>query len=185
MNEPDRDRSCLERVRAGDTRALEELYDRHGDLLYSLVMRILRSAADAEEVVQEAWLQAWRKAGSFDPARGTVAAWLITIARNRAIDRLRSEGSRERAQALAGAEPAAPVADASGEVGQRTLAEHMASALATLERQHREVLELAYFGGLSQTEIATRLGAPLGTVKSWTRQALARLRELVPQGEWS
>jgi len=185
MNEPDRDRSCLERVRAGDTRALEELYDRHGDLLYSLVMRILRSAADAEEVVQEAWLQAWRKAGSFDPARGTVAAWLITIARNRAIDRLRSEGSRERAQALAGAEPAAPVADASSEVGQRTLAEHMASALAMLERQHREVLELAYFGGLSQTEIATRLGAPLGTVKSWSRQALARLRELVPQGEWS
>ena len=136
-------------------------------------------------MLQEVYVTVWRKAASFDPSRASPITWLVAIARNRAIDRLRSEGARARAQTLAGAEPAAPAADASGEAGQRTLADRMAGALAALERQHREVLELAYFGGLSQTEIATRLGAPLGTVKSWTRQALARLRERVPEGEWS
>jgi len=108
MNQPDRDRSALERMVAGDTRALEELYDRHGDLLYSLVRRILSRAEDAEDAIQEIWLQAWRGARTYDPKRGTVCGWLVSIARSRAIDRLRSEGSRKRAVDAAGVDAPDP-----------------------------------------------------------------------------
>lgn len=184
MNEADRDRACVERLRAGDTRALEELYDRHNDLLYSLVMRIVGRAAEAEDVIQETWLQVWRSAGAYDPARGAVGAWLVMTARSRAIDRARSEGSRRRAETAAAAEPPATPEDPSAATAQGQLSERVMAALGTLVPQHRQVLELAYFGGLSQSEVASRLGAPLGTVKSWTRQALLRLSDLVPQEEW-
>ena len=181
MSDPDRDRACIERLRAGETRALEDLYDRYGDLLYSMVVRILGRAAEAEDVLQEAWLQVWRKAETYDPARGSVGAWLVTVARSRAIDRLRSEGSRRRAEIAAGDDTMPPSHDASVDAAARMLGERVSGALAQLEPRHREVLELAYFGCLSQREIASRLNAPLGTVKSWTRQALLRLGELVPR----
>ena len=184
MNQPDRDRSALERMVAGDTRALEELYDRHGDLLYSLVRRILSRAEDAEDAIQEIWLQAWRGARTYDPKRGTVCGWLVSIARSRAIDRLRSEGSRKRAVDAAGVDaPDPPESPAESAVGQERR-QHVDHAMSQLDPQHREVLELAYFAGLSQSEISERLGAPLGTVKSWTRQALSRLEKLVPREEW-
>src|SRR5262252_11144113 len=105
MSEQDRDLPCLERLRAGDLNALEELYDRHSALLYSLVLRIVGRAADAEEVLQDSWLQVWKKAHAYDPARGAVGAWLLTMARSRAIDRLRGMGSRRRAEQSAGANP--------------------------------------------------------------------------------
>lgn len=184
MKDSDRDRACVERLCAGDTRALEELYDRHSDLLYSLAMRIVGRAAEAEDVLQETWLQAWRSARAYDPARGTVGAWLVMAARSRAIDRVRSEGSRQRAETAAGADPPPPPADPSAEVAHRQLSDRVIAALRQLVPQHRQVLELAYFAGLSQNEVANRLSAPLGTVKSWTRQALLRLSELVPQEEW-
>jgi len=184
MNQPDRDRSALERMVAGDTRALEELYDRHGDLLYSLVRRILSRAEDAEDAIQEIWLQAWRGARTYDPKRGTVCGWLVSIARSRAIDRLRSEGSRKRAVDAAGVDaPDPPESPAESTVDQERR-QHVDHAMSQLDPQHREVLELAYFAGLSQSEISERLGAPLGTVKSWTRQALSRLEKLVPREEW-
>jgi len=184
MNQPDRDRSALERMVAGDTRALEELYDRHGDLLYSLVRRILSRAEDAEDAIQEIWLQAWRGARTYDPKRGTVCGWLVSIARSRAIDRLRSEGSRKRAVDAAGVDaPDPPESPAESAVDQERR-QHVDQAMSQLDPQHREVLELAYFAGLSQSEISERLGAPLGTVKSWTRQALSRLEKLVPREEW-
>jgi RNA polymerase sigma-70 factor, ECF subfamily len=184
MNQPDRDRSALERMVAGDTRALEELYDRHGDLLYSLVRRILSRAEDAEDVLQESWLQAWRGARTYDPKRGTVCGWLVSIVRSRAIDRLRSEGSRSRAVDAAGVDaPDPPESPAESAVDQERR-EHVDHAMSQLDPRHREVLELAYFAGLSQSEISERLGAPLGTVKSWTRQALSRLEKLVPREEW-
>jgi RNA polymerase sigma-70 factor (ECF subfamily) len=184
MNQPDRDRSALERMVAGDTRALEELYDRHGDLLYSLVRRILSRAEDAEDAIQEIWLQAWRGARTYDPKRGTVCGWLVSIARSRAIDRLRSEGSRKRAVDASGVDaPDPPESPAESAVDQERR-EHVDHAMSQLDPQHREVLELAYFAGLSQSEISERLGAPLGTVKSWTRQALSRLEKLVPREEW-
>ena len=185
MSDQDRDRACVERMRAGDTRALEELYDRHNGLLYSIVMRIVRHAPDAEEVLQEAWLQIWRGAASYNDARGAVGAWLVTVARSRAIDRVRSEGSRQRAEQAAGVDPPPPTEDASANAAHRQMSERVSRALDQLGSQHRQVLELAYFGGLTQTEIAERLNAPLGTVKSWTRQALVRLSDLVPREEWT
>jgi RNA polymerase sigma-70 factor, ECF subfamily len=185
MSDQARDFACVERMRSGDTRALEELYDRHNGLLYSIVMRIVRHTADAEEVLQEAWVQIWRGAATYNVARGTVGAWLVTVAKSRAIDRARSEGSRQRAETSAGAEPPAPTKDASAEVAHRQMSERVGRALDQLGPQHRQVLEMAYYNGLTQNEIADRLNAPLGTVKSWTRQALIRLSDLVPREEWT
>jgi RNA polymerase sigma-70 factor (ECF subfamily) len=172
----------MSRMRGGDTRALEELYDRHTPMLYGLVLRIVGRSHDAEEVLQDMWVQAWRRADTWEPARGTVAAWLITLARSRAIDRLRSLAARQRAETAAPPpDPPAIENIPAASAEQRQRQQRIAAALASLGAQQREVLELAYFSGLSQSEIATRLGAPLGTVKSWTRQALLRLREVVPQ----
>jgi RNA polymerase sigma-70 factor (ECF subfamily) len=169
---------------ARDEQALAELYDRYTPLLYPVALRILRSAADAEEVVQQAWLQVWKSAASYDARRGTVAAWLVTMARSRALDLYRSVSSRRRAEGQAEADPLSPPADASASATQRQVGEKVRRALETLPPQQRQVLEIAYFEGLSQSEIARKLNAPLGTVKSWTRQALMRLRELLPQEEW-
>jgi RNA polymerase sigma-70 factor (ECF subfamily) len=180
----DQDRRCLERLGAGEEAALGELYDRHAAFLYSVIRRIVRVRTEAEDVLQEVWVQAWRRAGSYDASRGSVGAWLLTIARSRAIDRLRSLRSRQLAETAASGEsepePAgSPDVEAlSGRVHQRVV-----SALESLEPRQREALELAYFGGLSQSEIAARLRAPLGTVKSWVRQGLHRLREIVPMEE--
>ena len=184
MTELDRDRRCLERMVARDPSALAELYDRYADLLYSLAARIVGAGTDAEEVLQDTWMQAWRTAERYDPARGAVGAWLVTIARSRALDRVRSLGARRRAETAAASEAAsepAPVApDPATGYARRMLRKDVASAVTALAPQQRQVLELAYFEGLSQTEIAARLDAPLGTVKSWTRQALLKLRERVP-----
>ena len=184
MSDPDTDRTCMDRLRAGDTKALEELYDRHTPMLYAVVLRIVGRAADAEEVLQDCWVQAWRRAATWDPARGAVAAWLLTLARSRAIDRIRSVAARQRAETAA-PPPDPPTAADEPAVSavQRQSRERMSAALEALTPQQREVIELAYFAGLSQTEIAARVGAPLGTVKSWTRQGLMRLREVVPQEE--
>ncbi len=184
MSEQDLDRSCIGRMSAGDTSALEELYDRHTPMLYGLVLRIVGGAADAEEVLQDTWLQAWRRAVTWDPARGTVAGWLVTLARSRAIDRIRSVASRRRAETAAPLPDAPLTADEpAANAAQRQRQERLSAALAALTPRQREVLDLGYFGGLSQSEIAARIGAPLGSVKSWTRQGLMRLRELVPQEE--
>lgn len=184
MSEFERDRLCLERVAARDPAALAELYDRYSDLLYSLAARIVGAGADAEEVLQDTWMQAWRNAGTYDPARGAVGAWLVTIARSRALDRVRSLGARRRAETAAGVEtahePTPPAPDPATGYARRMLRKDVAAALTALAPQQREVVELAYFEGLSQSEIAARLEAPLGTVKSWTRQALLKLRERVP-----
>jgi RNA polymerase sigma-70 factor (ECF subfamily) len=154
-------------------------------MLYAVALRIVRRASDAEDVVQETWVQAWKNARSWDPARGNVAAWLLTIARSRAIDRIRSVTSRTHAESAV--EPPAPrTADEPGDVAaSQQLGSRVKQALETLPERERRTLELAYFGGLSQSEIAAELGAPLGTVKSWSRQGLLRLRELVPPEEWS
>ena len=183
MKDAERDRACVARLARGDTTALEELYDRHSDLLYSLAFRIVGREAEAEEIVQEAWVQAWRSAATYDSRRGNVGAWLVTLTRSRAIDRVRSETSRQKAEAAAGLEPTAAPDDASAEAAHRELSARVTAALAELGSRHRRVLELAYFAGLSQTEIADRLKAPLGTVKSWTRQALSKLTQLVPREE--
>jgi RNA polymerase sigma-70 factor (ECF subfamily) len=179
----ERDLGLLLRLQAQDSNALAALYDLHGALLYGVAVRILRDSADAEDVVQETWMQVWRSASSYDSRRGTVAAWLLTLVRSRALDRWRAAAARQRAvhAAETGAPPPAAPADPETTSAHAQLASQLARALASLPSEHRRVLELAYFGGLSQSEIAERLNAPLGTVKSWTRQGLLKLRQMVPR----
>lgn len=183
MSQQELDLQCMRRLATRDEQALAELYDRYTPLLFPVALRILRNAVDAEEALQRTWLQVWKSAAGYDPKRGSVAAWLVTMVRSRALDLYRSLASRRRAEGqvevdlVAREDPTAPAA-------QRQLSERVRTALSSLPPQQRQVLEIAYFEGLSQTEVADRLKAPLGTVKSWTRQGLTRLRELLPQEEW-
>ncbi len=172
------------RLQAGDRGALAELYDRHSPVMYGVAVRILQNRNEAEDVLQEAWMQAWKQRGSFDPTRGNVPAWLVTIARTRALDRRRRQVSRNRAETQAPADPMRPVPAPDETTAQSKLKDQLARALAALEPKQRQVLEIAYFEGLSQSEIAARLDAPLGSVKFWARQGLLQLRELVPRDEW-
>jgi RNA polymerase sigma-70 factor (ECF subfamily) len=181
MTDQARDLVCMGRLQSGDTGALSELYDRYSALMFAVAVRILRNDADAEDVLQEAWLQAWRRCGSFDAQRGAVASWLVTMARTRAIDRYRQRNVRDRVEAEVDAdrppEPERPDAVATSS----RVKQELRQALGALDPKHRSVLEIAYFEGLSQTEIAERLNEPLGTVKYWTRQGLLQLRDLVPR----
>ncbi len=181
------DGEWVRRMARGDAAALEQLYDRHAAAVYPLVLRIVGRSADADEVMQEAWLQAWRRAATYDPARGTVLAWLLNMARSRALDRYRAVSSRQRAETQADAEPrVAVVADPVHETLGAERSRRVRAALATLKPRHREVLEIAYFEGLSQTEIAERLAVPVGTVKTWMRQGTLAMRAvLAADGEES
>jgi RNA polymerase sigma-70 factor (ECF subfamily) len=180
----ERDQQCIQRMQSGDTAALRELYDRYTPLIYPLLLRILRSQAEAEDALQDAWLQIWNRAASYDQRRGNVVAWLLTIARTRALDRYRSLAARGRAESNVDPEPINPPDEPSTSAERVQLGERVREALEQLDQHQREVLEIAYFQGLTQSEIAERLQTPLGTVKSWTRQALMKLRELLPQEEW-
>lgn len=166
----------LMRLRAGDTGAMDALYDRFTPLLYSVALRITGRAADAEDVVQQTWTQAWQRARSYDPARGSVPAWLIRIARTRGLDLRRSLAARTRHEESAGAQDT-DRPDPAASVAERQRHERVRAALAELHDGQRQVLLLAYFDGLAQSEIADRIGKPLGTVKTWTRRGLAQLRE--------
>ena len=174
------DAELLLAVARGDEPAFARVYDRYGPILLGLLLRILRSRPEAEDVLQEVFLQVWQRAHSFDPARGRAFTWLVTLARSRAIDRLRSVDSRERA-ARASAEEAPPPA-ASGEWADTAAlraerADAVREALAELPEEQRQVLLLAYLEGMSQSEIAAAKNQPLGTVKTRTRSALRKLGE--------
>ena len=169
------DEALLALVARSDDEALAALYDRYARPAYALAVRILRDPALAQDAVQDAFLTAWRTAPSFDPRRGTAATWLMTLVHRRAVDVVRRE-DRRRATPLEDA----PVAsgDATDEAAEvREQRRRVRCALAVLTPPEREALELAYYGGLSQSEIAERLGVPLGTVKSRMFAGLARLRE--------
>lgn len=177
------DRALVERMAAGDDRAVGALYDRHGAVLFALALRIVGERADADEVVMEAFAQAWREAARFEVARGSVGAWLVTIVRSRALDCVRARGRRWRITSdAARAEPAG--APAMGAVGDdpADAPEHdeqrrrVRAALDALPADQRHAIELAYYEGLSQSEIAARLEAPLGTVKTRIRSAMQQLR---------
>lgn len=174
------DRLIVRRMAGGDHMALGDLYDRHSRLLFSLALRIVRERADAEDVLQETFAQAWRQAGRFEAARGTVVGWLVTVARSRALDRLRQR--RNQREGSAGFERVADsVADPSRALDLQLVtaeqADRVRQALAALPDELRIPLELAYYEGLSQSEIAERLRTPLGTIKTRMRQTLIRLRE--------
>jgi RNA polymerase sigma-70 factor (ECF subfamily) len=203
---PASDASLVRAVMDGSQEALAGLYDRHGNAVFAAAMRASGDRSIAAEVVQESFLTLWDRAELFDPARGALAAWLATIARNRAIDRLRSVNRHDRASTFSSF--AATDADdhsigdwltASGELigvgGPEPLPEvvltdketraTIADALASLAPMERRVIELAYAGGLTQSEIATELGWPIGTVKTRTRRALRQLRERLDRSDAS
>ena len=170
----------VQRLAAGDRDAVAELYDRHAARVMGLAVRILRNSGDAEDVVQEVFSQAWRTAPNYQPARGTVAGWLLMMARTRAIDRVRSRQTRRDAgdgQDLDRlAADAAPVPD---QLIASEEASRVREAMLALPDEQRTAIELAYFEGLTQTEIAERTETPLGTVKTRIRAALTSLRRSV------
>ncbi|HKG15606.1 MAG TPA: sigma-70 family RNA polymerase sigma factor [Pyrinomonadaceae bacterium] len=174
------DAELLRAVARGDESAFARVYDRYSPILLGLMLRILRSRAEAEDVLQEVFLQVWQRAHSFDSGRGRAFTWLVTLARSRAIDRLRSVGSRERA-ARASAEDAptesGPTEWADAAAVRAERAEAVRDALAELPDEQRQVLLLAYLEGMSQSEIAAAKNQPLGTVKTRTRSALRKLGE--------
>jgi RNA polymerase sigma-70 factor (ECF subfamily) len=173
------DEALLALVARSDEDALAELYDRFGRPAYALAFRILRDAGLAQDAVQDAFLAAWRTAAGFDPRRGTASTWLMTLVHRRAVDVVRRE-DRRRADPLADA----PVAsgDATDEQAElRAERRRVQAALAVLTPAEREALELAYYGGLTQSEIAEKLGLPLGTVKSRMFAGLGRLRDALAE----
>ena len=180
------DREDLQRLAAGDGDAAARLYDRHARAVYSLVLRIVNDEGDAEDVVQEVFAQAWRQAARYDASRGAVGAWLLMMARSRAIDKLRSvrarPGSRSADDPAAIDDMPAPHRDVPTAIIDAENARLVQRALADLPLLQRLVIELAYFEGLTQREIADRLEQPLGTIKSRLRLGLLRLRDALAEG---
>ena len=173
------DEELLEAIGAGDETALGALYDRFGRIAYGVALRILRDQALAEDAVQEAFLAIWRSAGTYRRERAKPSTWILTLVHRRAVDLVRRE-DRRRGEALA----EAPEAEATAVPEEASLRERRAavqSALQSLPGEQRQALELAYYGGYSQSELAAHLGVPLGTVKSRMFAGLNRLRELVPE----
>jgi RNA polymerase sigma-70 factor (ECF subfamily) len=183
------DEALVALVSRGDEPALAELYDRHGRVAYGLAFRVLRDERLAEDAVQDAFLSVWRTAVAFRAERGKASTWILTLVHRRAVDTVRRE-QRRRADPLADdaheriADERASTEEAAWVGFER---ERVAGALAQLPDQQREAIELAYYGGYSQSELAERLGVPLGTIKSRMFAGLARLRELLeePMGEGS
>jgi RNA polymerase sigma-70 factor (ECF subfamily) len=176
----DYDVELLQAVAAQDEAALGHLYDRYRVILFGVLVRILNNREEAEDVLQEVFLQVWRRAADFDPNRGRPFTWLVTLARSRGIDRLRSLASRERVAAMSGTDEAAgDVSDAATDAIRSEQRGVVNDALSQLPEEQKRLLMLAYFDGLTQSEIAERLGAPLGTVKTRMRSGMMKLRELL------
>jgi RNA polymerase sigma-70 factor (ECF subfamily) len=179
-------RDCMGQIGDGDARALATLYDQTSSLVYGVAMRILRNEADAEEVASEVYTQVWRTASSFDASRGSVLAWLTTVARSRSIDRVRS---RSRARKEEPIEHAAAIAseqetpERSSWLGEQR--RRVREALGSLPPEQREAIEMAYFSDMTQTELAERLQQPLGTVKTRIRLGMIKLRDRLQAQEFS
>jgi RNA polymerase sigma-70 factor (ECF subfamily) len=178
------DVALLKAIAARDEVALAQLYDRYRAILFGLLMRILNNREEAEDVLQEVFLQVWRKAADFDESRGRPFTWLVTLARSRGIDRLRTLAARERVAEAGAREPSEEISDAVTDAFKSEQRGLVSDALAKLPDEQKRPIMLAYFEGLTQSEIATSLGAPLGTVKTRMRTGMIRLRELLAgQGE--
>jgi RNA polymerase sigma factor (sigma-70 family) len=185
------DHGLLALVARGDSEAFARLYDMYSEAAYSLAVRIVRDRDLAADVVQDAFETVWRNAFRFDPSRGQPSTWILTMTHHRAVDIVRRE-QRRRGESLDAAaeapDPAPPVAEQAWLGVARS---QIAAALSRLPDPHREVIELAYFAGYTQSELAERLSLPLGTVKSRTFAAMAALREalqragLSTEGEWN
>ena len=173
----------LRRIGGGDLQSFEELYRRYGGMLFATILRILNQQEAAEDVLQEVFLHIWEKAPLYDPARGKPLTWVVTLARNKAIDRLRSTQRSNRLHSEV--EREAQAFDANGERSSADVVEGVEKsklvreAMERLSKDQREAISLAFFSGLTQTEIAERLGEPLGTVKARIRRGMMRLREVL------
>jgi RNA polymerase sigma-70 factor (ECF subfamily) len=168
----------IARLQRRDPQALAELYDRYGRIAYSVIVRMVRDESIAEDLVQEAFLRVWNRVEGFDPGRGSIGAWLLAVAHNRAIDYLRSASGRERnLLEFKETEHAVLGSDVELNLLVSDKGRRVRAAMEKLSANQRHVIELAYFEGLSQTEMAERMGEPLGTVKTWARAALKKLRE--------
>lgn len=175
------DTELLAAIARGDEQALGSLYDRYRLILFGLMLRILHSRPEAEDVLQEVFLQVWKKASDFDEGRGRPFTWLVTLARSRAIDRLRSLDSRMRVAQDAARETIESSSDAVEDAIRAEEGEVVRRALRELSEEQRQALQLAYFEGLTQSEIAARLNTPLGTVKTRMRSGMIKLRELLSE----
>jgi RNA polymerase sigma factor (sigma-70 family) len=171
------DEALVALVARADDGALAELYDRFGHVAYGLAVRVVRDPALAEDSVQEAFLAVWRSAGRFVPERGKASTWILTLVHRRAVDIVRREEPRRTEPLEAARQPSANLTE--DEAWLRLRRTRVQEALQRLPDQQREALELAYFGGFTQSELADRLGEPLGTIKSRMFTGLARLRELL------
>jgi RNA polymerase sigma-70 factor (ECF subfamily) len=173
------DAELLRQIAGGDEEALASLYDRYKSILFSLILRILHSQPEAEDILQDVFIQVWNKAADFDEARGRPFTWLATLSRSRAIDRLRQLGSRERTATEASRDTPEIWVDAEKDAIKSEQSAVVRKALAELPEEQRRALLLAYFEGLTQTEIADKLKTPLGTVKTRMRSGMIKLRELL------
>jgi RNA polymerase sigma-70 factor (ECF subfamily) len=171
------DEALVEAVARADEDALGELYDRFGKVAYGLAYKILQDAALAEDAVQEAFLQIWRSAGSYRPERGKASTWLLTFVHRRAVDLVRREQTRRALPVVGDPEGSGPGADEAAVTRSRR--EIVQDALRRLPAEQREPIELAYYGGLTQSELAEQLDQPLGTIKSRMFSGLQRLRVLL------
>ena len=176
----DRDTELRRQIAGGDRAAFAEFYDRNSTLMFSVASKILNNAGEAEDVLQEVFMQIWEKAGRFDPKLGKASSWAAILVRNRAIDRIRASQRRTRLAEEAGAEQAAAVeaSDTANEaVHGRDKAKLIQSAIVELPVEQRRAIELAYFSGLTQDEISKKLNQPLGTIKARIRRGLLKLRD--------
>jgi RNA polymerase sigma-70 factor, ECF subfamily len=173
------DAALVQRLLQRDVSAFEELYERHSRVVYGLVVRIVQQASTAEEVVQDIFLQLWRNASQYDISRGPFRPWLLTLARNRALDHLRLKSERQRRREDQTEELPAVISapDFEGSLDEKRRATRVRELIAALQPQQKRAIELAYFEGLSHSEIAAKLQEPLGTVKSWIRNGLLKLKE--------
>jgi len=175
----DSDPELAERLKRREPQAMADLYDRYGRLAYSLILRIVRDGHTAEDLVQETFMRVWSRVQAFDSQRGALGPWLLAVARNRAIDYLRSVDGRMARSSfeLMELENPALFANLESQIVLSDQAGRIREAMSKLNASQRSVIELAYFEGLSQTEIAEKMGQPLGTIKTWARTALKNLRE--------
>ena len=178
-NEVSPDAALVNRLLQRDVSAFEDLYDRHSRVVYALVLRVLQQASTAEEVVQDVFLHLWRNAAQYDGSRGPFLPWLLTLARNRALDqlRLKSERQRRREEQAEELPPVVAIPDFEGSLDEKRRAKRVRELVALLDPKQKRAIELAYFEGLSHSEIANALQEPLGTVKGWIRNGLLRLKE--------
>ena len=177
----DDDARLIARVAASDDHALRLLYERHASRMYSITSRLLGNREEAEEILQEVFFDLWNRASTFDATGGSAMGWIFTIARNRAVDRLRARATRRRTLEAVRHEAPTPTVTPERQTESMQARRGVSRALAELSPEQRTVIEMAYYDGLSQSEIAARTGSPIGTVKGRTRAALEKLAQLTKE----